>query len=607
MEINFPCYNERPEIWAGIECTINRIGDKFRDQLIYSGHYYREQDICQFADLGITALRYPVLWEFHQQIKNQPIDWTWAEQRLCAIKDKNIIPIAGLLHHGSGPSYTDLLDENFACYFKDFASRVAENFPWLGYYTPINEPLTTARFSGLYGFWYPHEQNDSAFVLALLHQLKATILAMQAIRKINPHAKLVQTEDMGKTQSTPILRYQSEFENERRWLTFDLLCGTVTKYHPLWDYLINAGASHDQLNFFLENQCKPDILGVNYYVTSERFLDDNCDEYPRHLHGGNVYHKYVDIETVRSKHCSAFGLSHILHETWRRYQIPIAITEVHLNCTREEQMRWFHDCWTICCKARREGLDIKAITAWSLLGSFDWNSLLTENDQHYESGVFKLVDGRPQETALSHMIRQIAKTGTTDHPLLQQKGWWHKTREQHSTTLQFDERLLIVCSNDGRRSKCLTAICSQRNIPMRIVNNNLMPFLNFHRELDKCRCWALVYIPNFAEMQEPAGEFESFALNNHLLDLIDYCRGKMIQLCIVASSHYAECLSEHLTIHNIGLTQRKISIVVSDEFASSQTAGSFYHAALDVIIDKQFGLTYLPEGIHKITIGSFGD
>jgi dTDP-4-dehydrorhamnose reductase len=33
------------EIWGGIECTINRIGNDFKDQLDYSGHYQRPGDI----------------------------------------------------------------------------------------------------------------------------------------------------------------------------------------------------------------------------------------------------------------------------------------------------------------------------------------------------------------------------------------------------------------------------------------------------------------------------------------------------------------------------------------------------------------------------------
>jgi dTDP-4-dehydrorhamnose reductase len=49
-----------------------------------------------------------------------------------------------------------------------------------------------------------------------LNQLKGTVLSMREIRKINPEAKLVQTEDLSKTHSTPLLAYQAAFENQRR-------------------------------------------------------------------------------------------------------------------------------------------------------------------------------------------------------------------------------------------------------------------------------------------------------------------------------------------------------------------------------------------------------
>jgi dTDP-4-dehydrorhamnose reductase len=32
-------------------------------------------------------------------------------------------------------------------------------------------------------------------------------------------------------------------------------------------------------------------------------------------------------------------LKDLLHEAWQRYGLPIAVTEAHMGCTREEQMR----------------------------------------------------------------------------------------------------------------------------------------------------------------------------------------------------------------------------------------------------------------------------
>src|ERR1700759_5675464 len=106
-------YGHKPEVWGGIECTINRVGDSYYDQLEKSGHYYRDMDIKDIAQLGITSLRYPVLWERHCKNEEDIIDWDWTEQKLNEIKAYNIKPVVGLLHHGSGPAFTNLEDPLF--------------------------------------------------------------------------------------------------------------------------------------------------------------------------------------------------------------------------------------------------------------------------------------------------------------------------------------------------------------------------------------------------------------------------------------------------------------------------------------------------------------
>jgi dTDP-4-dehydrorhamnose reductase len=164
----------KPEVWGGIECTINRVNNIFRDQLHSTGHYTRTDDIAAFAELGIRKLRYPVLWEYHQPEKGKEIDWSWTKTQLNQIRSFQVEPIAGLLHHGSGPGYTDLLDDEFPDKLASYAEEVAKQFPWINYYTPVNEPLTTARFSGLYGFWYPHHTNELSFARMLLNQVGHT-------------------------------------------------------------------------------------------------------------------------------------------------------------------------------------------------------------------------------------------------------------------------------------------------------------------------------------------------------------------------------------------------------------------------------------------------
>jgi dTDP-4-dehydrorhamnose reductase len=331
-----------------------------------------------------------------------------------------------LLHHGSGPRYTNLLDPAFPEKFARYARQVAERYPWIDAYTPVNEPLTTARFSALYGHWYPHKRDDLSFARALLGQCRATVLAMRAIRQVNPNAQLIQTEDFGKTFSTRLLRYQAQFENDRRWVTWDLLSGTVDQSHAMWSYLRWAGIAERDIEIFRREPCVPDILGVNHYVTSERFLDENIAAHPPETRGGNARHRYADVAAVRSATTEMAGAKNLLLEIWRRYGRTIAITEAHLGCTVDEQLRWFLEIWDAALQAREEGADIKAVTSWALLGSFDWNSLLTREDNYYEAGAFDIFDGDPRPTLLAEMIRKLAAGQEFDHPFLSEPGWWRR-------------------------------------------------------------------------------------------------------------------------------------------------------------------------------------
>ncbi|MBW4451895.1 MAG: sugar nucleotide-binding protein [Nostoc indistinguendum CM1-VF10] len=458
------------EVWAGVECTVNRVGDEYLDQLERNGHATRLNDLDLFAELGIKAIRYPVLWEKIAPNGIENADWSWADERLGRLRELGILPIVGLVHHGSGPRDTSLVDPEFPEKLAVFARAVAERYPWVTHYTPVNEPLTTARFSGMYGHWYPHGRDDLTFARALLGECRAVALAMKAIREVNPSAQLVQTEDLGKTYSTPKLEYQAELENDRRWLSLDLLCGRINPTHPMWGYLKKCGITEAELETFLQNTCPPDIIGINHYLTSERFLDEHTENYPAWTHGGNGQDKYADVEAVRVCAEGLAGPRTLLLETWERYHLPLAVTEAHISCTREEQLRWLYEVWNAAKELQAEGLDIRAVTVWALLGSYDWNSLVTKANGYYEPGVFDLrsrsvssgESPHPRPTAIAKMVQDLANGHQLNHPLLETPGWWHR-----------QERLLypaISCSamiGEARKKTSLMPLTSPR--PLAIV------------------------------------------------------------------------------------------------------------------------------------------
>ena len=115
-----------PELWGGVECTTARVGDEFRDEVAETGHLVRRDDIVRIADLGVSTIRYPILWESIAPDRPDRCDFAWTDDRLALLREHGIKVVGGLLHHGSGPRYTDLLDPDFYRKFADFAARVAE-------------------------------------------------------------------------------------------------------------------------------------------------------------------------------------------------------------------------------------------------------------------------------------------------------------------------------------------------------------------------------------------------------------------------------------------------------------------------------------------------
>lgn len=515
-------------MWAGVECTLNRVGEEYFDQLERNGHANRLDDLELFADLGIKAIRYPVLWERVAPNGLENADWSWTDVRLRRLRELGICPIVGLVHHGSGPRDTSLVDPDFPEKLAIFARAVAERYPWITHYTPINEPLTTARFSGMYGHWYPHGRDDLTFARALLGQCRAIAFSMQTIREVNPNAQLVQTEDLGKVYSTPKLTHQAEFENHRRWLSFDLLCGRVNPIHPMWGYLRHCGISEAELKEFCQNiSCPPDIIGINHYLTSDRFLDERLENYPACTHGGNGRDEYADIEAVRVCAEGAAGPRTLLKEAWERYNLPLAITEVHVNCTREEQLRWLYEVWNAAQELRNQGVDVRAVTAWALLGSYDWNSLVTRWVGHYEPGVFDLRSPHPRATAIAKIIRDLATGRQPHHPVLATPGWWHRqerllypavscsatgqSTNNPKSKIQNPKSVspLVIVGATGTLGRAFARLCERRGITYRLMSRQEMDIANpasVDGVLAELKPWAVVNAAGYVRVDDAEHE-----------------------------------------------------------------------------------------------------
>jgi dTDP-4-dehydrorhamnose reductase len=513
------------ELWGGVECTIARVGDEYRDQSIETGHDVRASDVDLIAGLGLRTVRYPLLWERMAPERPDKIDFTWTDDRLAMLRERGVKIVAGLLHHGSGPRYTDLLDPDFAPKFAEFAARVADRYPWIETWTPINEPLTTARFGALYGLWHPHRTSEGAMLRVLLNQCQATVAAMRAIRVANPAALLLQTEDLGKTFSTAGLRYQATYENQRRWLTFDLLAGRVDRRHPWRPIFRRNGIGDDALEPFESGEGRPDLLGIDHYLTSERFLDHRIELYPGHVIGGNSTDNYVDAEAVRVHrlHLNT-GIAARLREAWRRYRIPMVIGEAHHGCTRDEQLRWFAEVWNVAHEVRKEAIDVRAVTLWALFGTIDWRSLLTRHEGAYEVGAFDIRGVEPRATVVAKAAKAYSAGKRFDHPVLDMPGWWRRPARLYrwngnGKTLAGGGRKLLITGATGTLGSALARICEHRGLPFCLTSRTDLDITDgesVRRAVAEHRPWAVINTAGFVRVADAEHDADGCFADNAL-------------------------------------------------------------------------------------------
>jgi dTDP-4-dehydrorhamnose reductase len=498
------------ELWGGVECTVVRVGDEFRNQVAETGHDARLDDLEAIARLGIKAIRYPIVWETVAPERPDELDFSWHDERLTRLRELGVRVIGGLVHHGSGPRYTSLIDPNFPKMLGEYAARVAERYPWVEWWTPVNEPLTTARFSCLYGHWYPHERSYKAMARALVNECLGTVEAMAAIRQVNPEAKLLQTEDLGKTFSTKKLAYQARHENERRWLSLDLLAGRIRPGDRWHGILKRCGIGDDELARFLDGRTTPDLIGINHYLTSERYLDERTELYPGHPTGGNGRHRYLDLEAIRMPHLvDKTGPAARLKEAWERYRLPMVISEVHHGCTREEQLRWFVEVWEAAEQVRRKGVDLRAVTLWSLMGAVDWRSLITRRDNIYDVGAFDIRGPKPRRTLVANAAEAIAKGAKFDHPVLDVPGWWRRPERFYINDMAPADmtggRPILITGATGTLGRAFARLCEHRGLAFVLTCRTDLEITDprsIEAAIERYQPWAVVNTAGFVRVDE---------------------------------------------------------------------------------------------------------
>jgi beta-glucosidase/6-phospho-beta-glucosidase/beta-galactosidase len=242
-----------------------------------------------------------------------------------------------------------------AAYAGAFARRYAHLVRW---YTPLNEPLVNALFCGKRGLWPPYLRGDAGYIRVLLQLVKGIQQTVAALQEVDPGALIVHVEATGLARAARADLEVLAVEDQRRgFLAFDLLTGRVTHDHPLFPWLVRSGAGPDELAALAAAAIPLDVLGMNFYPqwsTQQLAVDRR----------GRLAYRAVEQD--------GSGFVHLIEDYWRRYQVPILITETSARGPVDVRAHWLETSITAIRQLRERGVPVLGYTWFPLFTMIDW-------------------------------------------------------------------------------------------------------------------------------------------------------------------------------------------------------------------------------------------
>ena len=371
---------------TGVECSYPTIdgGRVRRDLLEECGHYARwREDLQLVRDLGLKTLRYGL--PLHRIVgEGGRLDWTLADGPMAEMRRLGIEPILDLMHFGLPDAWGDFQNPDLPVLFADYCDRVAERYPWVRWWTPVNEIYVTVRNSARDGLWNEQLKDDRSFVTALKNTVAANILGCQAIARRRPDAIIVQSETAECVHAAmPTQPDWVVLNNKLRFVALDLLYAR----HPdanVMLFLQDNGLTRDEYDWFLRGEPPGyQVMGTDYYGRNERVLKPD---------GG-----FIAGEDI-------YGWRQITREYYERYKKPVFHTETNVF-DPEQAPSWLWKQWVNVVGMRYDGVPVLGFTWYSLTDQVDWDIQLAEKKGTVNAcGLYDL-DRKPRKVAADY--RQI--------------------------------------------------------------------------------------------------------------------------------------------------------------------------------------------------------
>jgi beta-glucosidase/6-phospho-beta-glucosidase/beta-galactosidase len=384
---------QRPEaafIFAsGIECSNPTIenGSWRRDLMEATGHYkYWFRDLELAAEVGLSHLRYGPPLHLTYPARGQ-LDWSLVDAPMEAMQRMGLTPIIDLCHFGVPDWLESFQNDEVPAALAAYATAFAKRYPWVRFYTPVNEMYVCARLSALDGIWNEQRHDETAFVMAARHLSKASVLVMHAILGERQDAVFVTSESSEFYQACcpdPEIIRIADFENERRFAPLDLAYGNPMS-NRMRSHFVDHGMPEEEYDWFMNQELpRRTILGVDFYIWNEKLVDTRG----RALALGELFGWYV-----------------IASQYYERYRRPMMHTETN-HIDAREAPRWLWRQWHNLQLIQKASVPVVGFTWYSLTDQVDWDIALEHALGNVNPvGLFDLNrDPRPVGQTYKHLI-----------------------------------------------------------------------------------------------------------------------------------------------------------------------------------------------------------
>lgn len=351
-------------VWAtGVENTFvpqARPGQRPLDEFELMSHYEHwkgDLDVCR--DLGTQAIRWGAPW-YRLEPKPGVFDWSWTDEVLpYLVQDLGVSPIIDLMHYGC-PLWLarEFANEEYPLAVARYASAFAKRYSKLvRFYTPLNEPVVNALMCGKRGLWPPYLRGDAGYIRIMLQVVRGIIETAASLRETDATVKLVFVEAAGLSRAAQADLEPLAVEDQHRgYVCYDLLTGRVTPSHPLYTWLLRNGATPKILEEISRLPVQIDILGLNFYPqwsVKQLYINRN----------GRVATRVAEGQA---------SFSSLIEDYYRRYRVPIMITETSAFGSDEVRATWLTQSIAAIKALRQKGVPVYGYTWFPMHTMIDW-------------------------------------------------------------------------------------------------------------------------------------------------------------------------------------------------------------------------------------------